>query len=190
MASIIGMSGTALAAPQTPIRTLVLAAEPTKVFGEYRRVTNPVVESGDPIHLYSEPGDFGWRSTDVARFNVMATVEIRGRNGQLTGKGQPRPLQYEAASRPERFFFSLSVKVDGRVGAYDLVVRLRDAASGQVVERVFPFVLAHKRQEPRPSDPVVSQTTKPAASGEAAKRVQCKQYFPQIGEMIAVGCAP
>jgi len=214
IASLSLMSATVLAAQtQTPIRKVVLAAEATKVFGAYKRVVNPVVQSGDPIHLYSEPGDFGWRSTDMARFHVVATVEIRGRNGQVTGqvtgKGEPRPLQYEGAARPENFFFSLSVKVDGRVGAYELVLRLRDVANGQTVERAFPFVLAQHRQEPRPSEPVLtSQTSKPAASSEpakpsttaepakpatateAAKRVQCKQYFPQVGEMLVVGCAP
>jgi hypothetical protein len=195
IASLIGMSGTALAAQvqpaQTPIRTLVLAAEPTKVFREYKRITNPVLQSGDQIHLYGEPADFGWQSTaDVARFNVVATVEIRRQNGQLTTKGQPLPLHYEAASRPENFFFSLSARVAGGIGAYSLILRLRDPASGQVVERVFPFVLAHKRQEPPANEPVTSQVTKPTAKSEPVSRAACKQYFPQIGEMLAVDCAP
>jgi len=195
IASLIGMSGTALAAQvqpaQTPIRTLVLAAEPTKMFREYKRITNPVLQSGDQIHLYGEPADFGWQSTaDVARFNVVATVEIRRQNGQLTTKGQPLPLHYEAASRPENFFFSLSARVAGGIGAYSLTLRLRDTASGQVVERVFPFALAHKRQEPLPNEPVTSQVTKPTSKSEPVSRAACKQYFPQIGEMLAVDCAP
>ena len=195
IASLIGMSGTALAAQvqpaQTPIRTLVLAAAPTKVFREYKRITSPVLQSGDQIHLYGEPADFGWQSTtDVARFNVVATVEIRRQNGQLTTKGQPLPLHYEAASRPENFFFSLSARVAGGVGAYSLTLRLRDTASGQVVERVFPFTLAHKRQEPPANEPKTSQFTKPTPTSETASRAACKQYFPQIGEMLAVDCAP
>jgi hypothetical protein len=190
------MSGAALAAqaepPQRPIRTLVLAAEPTKVFGQYRRITNPVLQSGDQIHLYGEPADFGWQpSTDVARFNVVATVEVRRTNGQITAKGgQPLPLHYEAASRPENFFFSLSARVAGGVGAYTLVLRLRDVTSGQVVERFFPFVLAHERQRPPTNEPLTSQPTRPKATSETASRAACKQYFPQIGEMLAVDCAP
>jgi hypothetical protein len=196
IAGLIGMSGTALAAqmqtPQTPIRTLVLAAEPTKVFGQYRRITNPVLQSGDQIHLYGEPADFGWQpGADVARFNIVATVEIRRANGQITAKGgQPLPLHYEAASRPENFFFSLSARVAGGVGAYNFVVRLRDVASGQTVERVFPFALAHERQDLPANKPLTSQTTRPATTSETASRAPCKQYFPQIGEMLAVDCAP
>jgi hypothetical protein len=194
IASLIGMSGTVLAAqvqpPQKPIRTLVLAAEPTKVFGQYRRITNPVLQSGDQIHLYGEPADFGWQpSTDVARFNVVATVEIRRTNGQVTTKGQPLPLRYEAASRPENFFFSLSAKVAGGVGAYTFVLRLRDVASGQVVERFFPFVLAHERQELPANEPVTAKTTRQTTTSETASRAACKQYFPQIGEMLVVDCA-
>jgi hypothetical protein len=59
-----------------------------------------------------------------------------------------------------------------------------------VVERVFPFTLAHKRQEPPANEPKTSQFTKPTPTSETASRAACKQYFPQIGEMLAVDCAP
>lgn len=194
MVSMIGMSATALAQDrQTPaIRSLVLTAEPTKTFGEYSRVQAPVLQSGDHIHLYSEPGDFGWHArNDDSRFDVVAAVEVRARNGRITGKGEPKVMQYVSATRPENFFFSLSVRIAGGVGAYDLVVRLRDVVSGRVVERVFPFVVANRRQEPA----VSGTTTRPAevarssASGERARPADCKRYFPQVGEMIVVQCA-
>lgn len=196
MASMIGMSVTAPAqerqAPAMTVRTLVLTAEPTKTFGEYTRLTNPVLQSGDQIHLYSEPGDFGWHARgDNSRFDVVAAVEVRARNGRTTGKGEPKVMQYVSATRPENFFFSLSVRIAGGVGAYDLVVRLRDVVSGRVVERVFAFVVANQRQEPA----VSSRATTPAevvrssASGERAKPADCKRYFPQVGEMIVVQCA-
>ena len=196
MASIMGMSATALARQvQTPairattIQTLVLTAEPTRGFGEYRSIPNPVLKSGDQIHLYGEPGDFGWHiANDAASFNVMAAVEVREPNGRITGKTDPRAMKYKSTSRPANFFFSLSVKVEGHIGAYNLVVRLRDAINGQVVERIFPFVLANKRQEPPASDPTKAPVAKPATSGERAVRLDCKQYFPQIGEMIPVRC--
>jgi hypothetical protein len=193
MASMIGISVTALAqAPATTVRTLVLAAEPTKTFGEYTRLTNPVLQSGDQIHLYSEPGDFGWHARgDDSRFDVVAAIEVRARNGRVTGKGEPKVMQYVSATRPENFFFSLSVRIAGGVGAYELVVRLRDVVSGRVVERVFAFTVANQRQEPA----VSSRTTAPTevarspASGERARPADCKRYFPQVGEMVTVQCA-
>ena len=115
MASMIGMSVTAFAqerqAPAMTVRTLVLTAEPTKTFGEYARLTNPVLQSGDQIHLYSEPGDFGWHARgDDSRFDVVATIEVRARNGGTTGRGEPKVMQYVSATRPDNFFFSLSVQ--------------------------------------------------------------------------------
>jgi hypothetical protein len=196
MVSIIGMSGKALAGqqqtPTTPIRTLVLTAEPTKAFGEYRRLTTPVLVSGESIHIYGEPGDFGWHAKkDVADFNVVAAIEVRGRNGRVTGRAEPRVMQHQSATRPANFFFSLSVKVEGGVGAYDFVVRLRDAINGQVVEKFFPFVVTNKRQEPPPSVSTTApaQVAKSATSGERTRPLDCKQYFPQTGEMITVQCA-
>lgn len=198
IASIVGASATAAArqvqAPSTPIHTLVLTAQPTKAYGENATLANPVLQSGDQIHLYGEPGDFGWHAKDdVAKFNLVAAIEVRGRDGRITGKAAPRVLAHEAASRPANFFFSLSVKVEGSVGIYSLVVRLRDAVTGQAVERTFPFALANKRLVPRPpSDPVTTpaQVSKAATSGERARPLTCRQYFPQLGEMISVQCAP
>ncbi len=196
MVSIVGLSATALArqeqTPPTTIRTLVLTAEPTKAFGEYRQLATPILTSGESIHLYGEPGDFGWHTkNDVAGFNVVAGIEVRGRDGRITGKAAPRAMQHQSASRPGNFFFSLSVKVEGGVGAYKLVVRLRDAVSGQVVERAFPFVMANKRHEPPPSGSTTApaQVAKSATSGERTGPLDCKQYFPQTGEMISVQCA-
>ena len=194
--SMLGMSATALGqerqTPATPIRTLVLAAEPTKKFGEYSRVQSPVLQSGDSIHLYGEPGDFGWHArNDDYRFDVVAAIEVRGRNGRVTGRAEPRIMQYVSATRPDNFFFSLSVRIAGAVGAYNLVVRLRDVVSGQIVERGFPFVVASKRQEPAVSSRTTAPTevAKSTASGERARPADCKRYFPQVGEMIAVQCA-
>ena len=196
MASMIGMSVTALAqerqTPATTIRTLVLTAEPTKTFGEYSRVQAPVLQSGDHIHLYSEPGDFGWHARNGdSRFDVVAAVEVRARNGRITGRGEPRVMQYVSATRPENFFFSLSVRIAGGVGAYDLVVRLRDTVSGRVVERVFAFAVANRRQEPAVSSRATAPTevARSAATGERARPADCKRYFPQVGEMIVVQCA-
>ena len=196
MVSILGMSGTALAreqqTPPTMVRTLVLTAEPTKTFGEYRQLATPILTSGESIHIYGEPGDFGWHTkNDVAGFNVVAAIEVRGRNGRITGKAEPRAMQHQSASRPGNFFFSLSVKVEGAVGAYNIVVRLRDAINGQVVESVFPFVVANKRQEPSVGGPTTApaQVAKSVTSGERARPLDCKQYFPQTGEMISVQCA-
>jgi hypothetical protein len=196
MVSILGMSGTALAreqqTPPTMVRTLVLTAEPTKTFGEYRQLATPILTSGESIHIYGEPGDFGWHAkNDVAGFNVVAAIEVRGRNGRITGKAEPRAMQHQSASRPGNFFFSLSVKVEGAVGTYKLVVRLRDAINGQVVESVFPFVVANKRQEPSVggSTTAPAQVAKSVISGERARPLDCKQYFPQTGEMISVQCA-
>jgi hypothetical protein len=115
---------------------------------------------------------------------------VRGRNGRITGKAKPHALKHEAASRPGNFFFSLAVKVEGGVGVYNLVVRLRDVINGQVVKRVFPFVVANKRQEP----PASRATTAPASvtksdtSDERASPLDCKKYFPQVGEVISVQC--
>jgi hypothetical protein len=196
IASMIGMGAAAHAqdrqAPATTVRSLVLTAEPTKTFGEYSRVQAPVLQSGDHIHLYSEPGDFGWHSKDNdASFNVVAAVEVRARNGRITGKAEPRVMQYVSATRPDKFFFSLSVRIAGGVGAYELGVRLRDVVSGRVVERVFPFVVANKRQEPMVSGTTKApaEVAKSAASGERARPADCKRYFPQLGEMISVECA-
>jgi len=196
MVSIVGLSATALArqeqTPPTTIRTLVLTAEPTKAFGEYRQLATPILTSGESIHLYGEPGDFGWHTkNDVAGFNVVAGIEVRGRDGRITGKAAPRAMQHQSTSRPGNFFFSLSVKVEGGVGAYKLVVRLRDAVNGQVVERAFPFVVANKRHEPPPSGSTTApaQVAKSTTSGERAGPLDCKQYFPQTGEMISVQCA-
>ena len=96
-----------------------------------------------------------------------------------------------SASRPDNFFFSLSVRIAGGVGAYGLAVRLRDVVSGRVVERVFPFVVANKRQEPTVSGTTTApaEVAKSAASGERARPADCKRYFPQVGEMIVVQCA-
>jgi len=107
IASMIGMGAAAHAqdrqAPATTVRSLVLTAEPTKTFGEYSRVQAPVLQSGDHIHLYSEPGDFGWHSKDNdASFNVVAAVEVRARNGRITGKAEPRVMQYVSATRPDK----------------------------------------------------------------------------------------
>jgi hypothetical protein len=194
--SILGMSGTALArqqqTPPTTVRTLVLTAEPTKTFGEYRQVATPVLTSGESIHIYGEPGDFGWHTkNDVAGFNVVAGIEVRGRNGRVTGRAEPRAMQYQSASRPDNFFFSLSVKVGGGVGAYSLVVRLREAINGEVIEKIFPFVLANKRPVPSAGGPTAApeQVAKSTTSGERARPLDCKQYFPQTGEMISVQCA-
>ena len=196
MASMIGMSATALAqerqSPATTVRTLVLTAEPTKTFGQYSRVQAPVLQSGDSIHLYGEPGDFGWHArNDDSRFDVVAAIEVRGRNGRITGKAEPRVMQYVSATRPDNFFFSLSIRIAGGVGAYDFVVRLRDVVSGRVVERVFPFVVANKRQEPTVSSRVTAPTemAKSSVSGERPRPADCKRYFPQVGEMITVQCA-
>jgi hypothetical protein len=195
MASIFGMSATALAGqlqtPPTTIRTLVLTAEPTKVFGDYRPLATPVLTPGESINIYGEPGDFGWHNEkEVAKFNVVVAVEVRARNGRLIGKVEPRPMQYEATSRPANFFFSLGVRVEDPIGAYDLVVRLRDASNGQVVERVLPFTVANKRQEPSAGGPMTApaQVAKSATSPERARPLDCKQYFPQTGEMISVQC--
>jgi hypothetical protein len=196
MASMIGMSATALAqegrTPTTPVRTLVLAAEPTKTFGAYTRLTTPVLQSGDHIHLYAEPGDFGWHArNDDARFDVVATIDVRARNGRVTGKAEPRVMQYVSATRPDNFFFSLSVGIAGAVGTYNLVVRLRDVVTGHVVEREFPFVVANQRQEPvvgaRPTAP--SEVARSSPSSERARPADCKRYFPQVGEMVVVQCA-
>jgi hypothetical protein len=198
MASIVGMSATAVAGEAktpalrgTTIETLVLTAEPTKAFRECQPISNPLLKSGDQIHLYGEPGNFGWRiANDAASFNMVAAMEVRDRNGHITGKAEPRTMKYDSASRPANFFFSLSVKVEGPVGAYDLVVQLRDSVNGQVAERVFPFVVAKKRQEPAVSHPTTAQVAKPSTrSGNRGKPLDCRQYFPQIGEVIAVRCA-
>lgn len=82
MTSIFGMSATALAGqlqtPPTTIRTLVLTAEPTKVFGDYRPLATPVLTPGESINIYGEPGDFGWHNEkEVAKFNVVVAVEVR-----------------------------------------------------------------------------------------------------------------
>jgi hypothetical protein len=195
IASMIGVTATALAgrqqAPPTTIRTLVLTTEPTRTLGEYTPLEAPVLKSGDSIHLYCEPGDFGWHAkNDGASFNVVATIEARGRNGRITGKAKPRAMQYQAASRPGNFFFSLSVKVEGGVGAYSLAVHLRDVTNGQVVKRVFPFVVANKRQEPPASGATTAPApaTKSGTSGERASPLDCKKYFPQVGEVISVQC--
>jgi hypothetical protein len=196
IASMTGMSATVPAQerPTTAatVRTLVLTAEPTKTFGEYSRVQSLVLESGDHVHLYSEPGDFGWHARNGdSRFDLVASVEVRARNGRITGRGEPRVMQYVSATQPDSFFFSLSVRIAAVVGAYDLVVRLRDTVSGQIVERVFQLVVASKRQEPVVSNRAIApaEVAGSNASGERARPADCEQYFPQVGEMIAVQCA-
>ena len=34
-----------------------------------------------------------------------------------------------------------------------------------------------------------AKAAKPATATEPVKRVECRQYFPQVGEMLVVGCA-
>jgi hypothetical protein len=183
--------------PPPALRTFTLAEEKVRTFGTYTAVETPVLKSGDTLHIYGEPGDFGWHMRDgIARFNVDVSIDLRRRDGRrLTGTLATTTLKHEAAMRPGTFFFSLGLTLKAGVGAYKAHVRLRDTVTGQIVEKSFPFAVALERRPPAIRTPfnavAAAQDGKPAApANQPAKPLECRKYFSQIGATISVPCEP
>jgi|GEM_PF-3684391 len=172
--------------PCQRIRNLVLTEERVRSFGDYRAIAHPSLVSGDTVHIYGEPEDFGWHERNgTARFNVVADVELRSRDGRrVAGRSDPRPMTHEAAARPGKFFFSLSLIIRLPVGEYRLVLRLRDAVTGELVEKSFPFSIAARRLAPSAR----LQPERAPAKDDPPANGECKKYLPQLGKVIAVPC--
>jgi hypothetical protein len=179
------------------VRNFTLTEEKVRTFGVYSAVDSPVLESGDTLHIHGEPGDFGWHQRDgAARFTVNVSIDVRKRNGRVvTGKPATIALKHEAAAQPGSFFFSLGLTVKSAVGAYKAHVRLHDPATGQIIERSFPFAVAKERRPPAlktPSNAIATaQEAKPVGTATLpAKPLSCRKYFSQIGATISVPCEP
>jgi hypothetical protein len=179
------------------MRTFTLAEDKVPTFGTYTAVESPVVKSGDALHIYGEPGDFGWHTGEgVARFNIDVSVDLRRRDGtRLAGTPATTILKHEAAQRPGTFFFSLALTLKAGVGAYKAHVRLQDTATGQIIEKSFPFAVALERRPPAIRTPfsavAAAEDGKPEAQrAEPAKPLECRKYFSQIGATISVPCEP
>ncbi len=179
------------------VRTFTLAEDKVRTFGTYTAVETPVLKSGDTLHIYGEPGDFGWHSGEgVARFNVDVSIDLRRRDGRrLEGKPATTALKHEAATRPPTFFFSLGLTLTAGVGVYKAHVRLRDTVTGQIVEKSFAFAVALQRRPPAVRIPVnavaAAHNGKPAApTTQPAEPLECRKYFSQIGATISVPCEP
>ncbi len=179
------------------VRNFTLAEDKVRTFGTYTAVDSPVLKSGDTLHIYGEPGDFGWHRQDAsARFNVDVSIDLRRRDGRIvTGKPATVTLKHEAATQPGTFFFSLGLTVKSGIGAYKANVRLRDTATGRTIEKSFPFAVANERRPPA----LKTQFNAVAAAQEdksvvpaalPAKPLNCRKYFSQIGATISVPCEP
>jgi hypothetical protein len=179
----------------TPVQNFVLTEEGATAFRKYTPIERAILRPGDTLHVYGEPGDFGWHSQDgSARFNVIVTARLRTSDGRaVLSNVPPLSLKHAASSRPAEFFFSLRLKINTPLGSYTLGVRLRDVATGETVEKSFPVRVSYRRQRPAPkADAVISAaspTARPATAGKAS-RTECRRYFAQIGAMIAVPCEP
>ena len=183
--------------PSPAVRNFTLTEEKVRTFGVYAAVDSPVLKSGDTLHIYGEPGDFGWHQRDgAARFNVNVSIDVRKRDGRVvTGKPATIALKHEAAAQPGSFFFSLALAVKSAIGPYRAQVRLHDPATGQIIERSFPFAVANERRPPAlktPSNAIATaQEEKPVAPAALpAKPLSCRKYFSQIGATISVPCEP
>jgi hypothetical protein len=168
------------------IRTFELTEGRTKAAGEQRPIDNPSLQYGEELHVYVEPELFGWHGRNgAARFGVVVDAELRRRDGRIVAGGpDPRTLNKEAPARPDDFFLSFSLTIRLPVGAYRLVIRLRDTVTGQVAEKSFPFAMvSHRSAPPAAHEP---KSSRPAKS--VSERTDCKKYFPQVGQMIAVPC--
>lgn len=179
------------------VRTFTLTEDKVRTFGTYTAVETPVLKSGDTLHIYGEPGDFGWHARDgVAQFNVDVSIDLRRRDGRrLAGKPATTTLKHEAATPPPTFFFSLGLTLKAGVGAYRANVRLRDTVTGQVIEKAFTFALATVRHPPALRTPfnavAAAQDGKAAApAAQTAKPLECRRYFSQIGATVSVPCEP
>jgi len=186
-------------ADKTPpsVRNFTLAEDKVRTFGTYTAVDSPVLKSGDTLHIYGEPDDFGWHTRDgVARFNVDVSIDLRRRDGRrLAGKPATTTLKHEAATQPGTFFFSLGLTLKAGIGAYKADVRLRDTVTGQFVEKSFPFALAAERRPPAVRTPYTAVAAAPdgkaaAPVTPATKPLECRKYFSQIGATISVPFEP
>lgn len=189
-------AGSADKAPPV-VRNFTLAEDKVRTFGTFTAVDTPVLKSGDTLHIYGEPGDFGWHTRDgAARFNVDVSIDLRRRDGRrLAGKPATTTLKHEAATQPGTFFFSLGLTLKAGVGVYKANVRLRDTVTGQIIEKSFPFALATERRPPALRTPFTAVATAPdgkaaAPATQAIKPLECRKYFSQIGATISVPCEP
>jgi hypothetical protein len=169
------------------IRTFTLTEERTKTAGQHRPIDNPTVGYGEEVFVYVETEDFGWHTRNgMARFNVVLDAEVRKRDGRLVpGKPEPRTLNREEPTRPDNFFLSFGLKMRLPVGAYQLVVRLRDGVTGKVVEKSFPFTTVSHRSTPTARR---EPSSKEAPREAASRQAECKKYLPQLGQTVAVPC--
>jgi hypothetical protein len=193
-AGMLAMSAAAVAREDRPsagaaseIRTFVLTEERTRTAGQHKPIDNPTVGYGEEIFVYVETEDFGWHTRNgTARFNVVLDAEVRRRDGRLVpGKPEPRTLNREEPTRPDNFFLSFGLKMRLPVGAYQLVVRLRDGVTGKVAEKSFPFTAVSHRPAPTARrEPNAKEAPREAAS----RQTECKKYLPQLGQTVSVPC--
>jgi hypothetical protein len=196
---VVGLAGPARSAQdgaRPPVKTFVLTSEKVAAYGKHAAIERPTVKSGDSLHIYGEPEAFGWHVRDgTAKFHVTVNVDVRRSDGRISVRNSaPLELKHAAPSRPGDFFFSLSVKINTSDGSYVLNVRLRDALTGETVDKSFPFLVGHRRHEGTPEEPMATAATErkssPAPGAGAKGAPVCKKYFSQIGAMVAVPCEP
>lgn len=176
-----------------PVRNFVLTSERVQSFGQFAAVEHAIVRPGAALHVYGEPGDFGWHRQDAgAKFKLLVGVDVRRRaGGAVVDRSQPLLLTHQAGDRSGDFFFSLSVTINAPVGLYTIDVTLRDPANGQSVAKSFLVHVSKQKQPSFQTDRVRGGALPPiAGSAERAPAapVTCKKYFAQIGATVAVPC--
>ena len=139
-ASAAGKAQEAGGSAATQVRNFALTTERVRSFRKYTPLERAVLRPGDALHVYGEPGNFGWHSQkDGARFRITVSARLRRSDGRaVVSNISPLSLKHEAASQPSDFFFSLRLNINAPVGFYTIGVRLRDAISGQTTEKSFP----------------------------------------------------
>lgn len=174
------------------MRNFVLTSERIGSFGKFTAIEEAFVRPGGALHVYGEPGDFGWhRQGEGAKFNVTVNAQLRRSNGRaVAGSVSPLVLKHQAADPTREFFFSLSLNISAPVGLYTIDVTLRDPANGRTIRKTFPVRVSYRPQPPLTQSPSGPAQESDAATPDRTKAEpnKCKKYFGQIGAMIDVPC--
>jgi hypothetical protein len=173
------------------LRTLVLTEAKTQTAGDYTVVDNASIRYGEELHVYGEPENFGWSArSGTERFNVVADVELRKRDGRTVATLEPKVLNYDAPTRPDNFFFAFSLRIKLPLGSYQLAVKLRDTATGQVIERSFPFTVTNNRAAPTAQAEARTIAARDNSTADANEKAnaECLKYLPQLGRVVAAPC--
>jgi VWFA-related protein len=97
--------------------------------------------SGD--RLYCQFEVFGAAPRSGTGSRVEASYELRRRDGEVVGRGEPSLVSPSADGRLLRL---LALPLDGIAqGDYELVLRVEDKATGQTRERIEPLRITHRR---------------------------------------------